>query len=213
MQRAHPRAGRFRVRGLVAKRTGREPSETTIGRAMAINRRMHGAPEAWATDRPDLSAPDGPIKEKLYEPTHRHRYWFLDYRYLVRLGDDDHWVYSLCVIEGYSRKILAGMATEYQDTIAVLQLLSAALSEYGQPDGIVSDNGSVFTSDAYEGLLNDLGIAVCHIEKGKPWQDLIEAQFKVQLRLSEVAFRQASTFEEIQESATMGTDNPIQNYY
>ena len=58
-----------------------------------------------------------------------------------------------------------------------------------------------------------LGIAVCHIEKGKPWQDLIEAQFKVQLRLSEVAFRQASTFEEIQESATMGTDNPIQNYY
>jgi hypothetical protein len=40
---------------------------------------------------------------------------------------------------------------------------------------------------------------VCHIEKGKPWQDLIEAQFKVQLRLSEVAFRQASTFEEIQE--------------
>jgi hypothetical protein len=101
--------------------------------------------------------PDGPIKEMLYEPTHRHRYWFLDYRYLVRLGDDDHWVYSLCVIEGYSRKILAGMATEYQDTIAVLQLLSAALSEYGQPDGIVSDNGSVFTSDAYEGLLNDLG--------------------------------------------------------
>jgi hypothetical protein len=111
VQRAHPRAGRFRVRGLVAKRTGREPSETTIGRAMAINRRMHGAPEAWATDRPDLSAPDGPIKEMLYEPTHRHRYWFLDYRYLVRLGDDDHWVYSLCVIEGYSRKILAGMAT------------------------------------------------------------------------------------------------------
>ena len=94
VQRAHPRAGRFRVRGLVAKRTGREPSETTIGRAMAINRRMHGAPEAWATDRPDLSAPDGPIKEKLYEPTHRHRYWFLDYRYLVRLEPVMHFSYK-----------------------------------------------------------------------------------------------------------------------
>jgi hypothetical protein len=45
-----------------------------------------------------------------YAPTRRHRYWFLDYRYLVRRGDDDHGVYSLCVIEGYSRKILAGMA-------------------------------------------------------------------------------------------------------
>jgi putative transposase len=199
VQREYPRAGRFRVRGLVAKRTGREPSETTIGRAMAINRRVHGAPPAWATDRPDPSAPDGIVKEMPFEPTHRHRYWFLDYRYLVRVGADDHWVYSLCVIEGYSRKILAGMATEYQDTIAVLQLLSAALSEYGQPEGIVSDNGSVFTSEAYEGLLHDLGIVVCHIEKGKPWQDLLEAQFKVQLRLSEVAFQQATTFEEVQE--------------
>jgi len=89
--------------------------------------------------------------------------------------------------------------TEYQDTIAVLQLLAAALAEYGQPERMVSDNGSVFTSDAYERLLNDLGIAVCHIEKGKPWQDLIEAQFKVQLRLSEVAFQQAASFEEVQE--------------
>ena len=203
VQRDHPRAGRFRVRGLVAKRTGRKPpSEATIGRAMAVNRHNHGAPAAWTTDRPDPAAPDGVVKDMPYAPTRRHRYWFLDYRYLVRVGDDDHWVYSLCVIEGYSRKILAGLVTEYQDTIAVLQLLSAALAEYGQPEGMVSDNGSVFTSDAYEGLLRDLGIAVCHIEKGKPWQDLIEAQFKVQLRLAEVAFQQAASFEEVQERHT-----------
>jgi len=199
VQHEYPRAGRFRVKGLVEPKTGHAPSETTIGRAMAINRRNHGAPPAWVTDRPDSSAPDGVIKEMPYEPTHRHRYWFIDYRYLVRLGDDEHWVYSLCVIEGYSRKILAGMATEYQDTVAVLQLLSAALSEYGRPEGIVSDNGAVFTSDAYEGLLNDLKIAVCHIEKGKPWQDLIEAQFKVERRLGDALFERVETFAEIQE--------------
>jgi transposase InsO family protein len=166
---------------------------------MAINRRTHGAPAAWVTDRPAPSAPDGVIKDMPYQPTHRHRYWFIDYRYLVRQGEDAHWVYSLCVIEGYSRKILAGMATEYQDTIAVLQLLAAALTEYGRPEGIVSDNGSVFTSDAYEGLLKTLGIAVHHIEKGKPWQDLIEAQFKVERRLGDAAFERATTFDEVQE--------------
>ena len=69
----------------------------------------------------------------------------------MRLDEDDHWAYSLCIIEGYSRKILAGMATEYQDTSAVLQLLAAVLAEYGRPAGIVSDNGSVFTSDATRG--------------------------------------------------------------
>src|SRR5207249_2306538 len=108
------------------------------------------------------------------------------------------WAYSVCIIEGYSRKILAGMATEYQDTIAVLQLLAAALAEYGRPEGLVSDNGAVFTSAAYEGVLNALDIAVCHTEKGKPWQDLIEAQFKVQLRLADAQFERASGFAEIQ---------------
>jgi transposase InsO family protein len=91
------------------------------------------------------------------------------------------------------------MATEHQDVVAVLQLLNAALLEYGAPEGMVSDNGSVFTSDAYEGLLRDVGIEVCHIEKGKPWQNLIEAQFKVELRLADAKFEQATTLEEIQE--------------
>jgi transposase InsO family protein/transposase len=216
VQREYPRAGRFRLRGVLAKRTGHAPSETTIGRAMAINRRLHGAPAAWVTDRPAPADADGVSKEMPYAPTHRHHYWFIDFRYLVRLEDtaegDAHgeaaaegaapaerWAYSLCLFEGYSRKILAGLATEYQDTIAVLQLLAAALAEYGRPAGIVSDNGAVFTSAAYEGLLEELEIAVCHIEKGKPWENLAEAQFKVQLRLAEAHFEQATDFVALQD--------------
>jgi transposase InsO family protein len=166
---------------------------------MAINRRSHGAPPAWSTDRPDPSAPDGIVKELPYAPTRRHRIWYIDFRYLVCLGEDEHWVYSLCVIEGYSCKIVAGMATEYQDAVAVLQLLAAALAEYSQPEGIVSDNGAVFTSDAYDGLLEVLGIAVCHIEKGQPWENLIGAQFKIERRLADAHFEQAEDFTEIQE--------------
>ncbi len=48
-------------------------------------------------------------------------------RFLVRIAEDRHWVYSLLILEGYARKILAGMTTEHQDLIAVLQLLNAAL--------------------------------------------------------------------------------------
>lgn len=199
VQQEHPRAGRFRVRGIVAQRTGQAPSEATIGRAMAKNREHHQAPPAWSTDQTGDEPHADEVKVMLYEPTHRHRYWFIDFRYLVRIGEDQHWVYSLLILEGYSRKILAGMATEHQDLIAVLQLLHAALLEYGRPEGMVSDNGSVFTADAYEGLLRELGIEVCHIEKGKPWQNLIEAQFKVELRLADASFEQAATLEEIQE--------------
>ena len=200
VQQEHPRAGRFRVRGIVAQRTGQAPSEATIGRAMALNRELHAAPEAWSSDRTDEDPHAGEVKSLLYEPTHRHRYWYIDFRYLVRIGEDRHWVYSLLILEGYSRKVLAGMVTEHQDVVAVLQLLNAALLEYGQPEGMVSDNGAVFTSDAYEGLLQVLGIEVCHIEKGKPWQDLIEAQFKVERRIGDALFERAGTFAEIQDA-------------
>jgi transposase InsO family protein len=217
VQRDYPRAGRFRVRGLVARRTGHEPpSQTTIGRAMATNRRHHRAPEAWSTDRPDPSAPDGILKSLPYEPTHRHRFWFIDFRYLVQVGEgeDTHWVYSLCVIEGYSRKILAGMATQYQDAVAVLQLLAAALTACGRPEGLVSDNGTVITSAAYQGLLETLGITMCHIEKGKPWENLVEAQFKIERRLADAHFERAMSFEEIQErhAAFVETFNTTQHW-
>ncbi|MGI8967542.1 MAG: helix-turn-helix domain-containing protein, partial [Chloroflexota bacterium] len=61
VQEKHPRAGRFRVRGIVAQRTGHAPSEATIGRAMAMNREHHGAPPAWSTDRTD----DDPYAEEV----------------------------------------------------------------------------------------------------------------------------------------------------
>ncbi|HUZ01926.1 MAG TPA: DDE-type integrase/transposase/recombinase, partial [Thermomicrobiaceae bacterium] len=133
-----------------------------------------------------------------FRPTHRHHYWFIDLRYLVRLGPDQHWVYSLLIIEGYARQILAGMATEAQDVVAVLQGLVAALGAYGRPEGIVSDNGAVFRAEAYEGLLRELEIEVCHIARGKPWENLIETQFKIELRLADAHFEAATTFEEVQ---------------
>ena len=63
----------------------------------------------------------------------------------------------MCVLEGYSRKLLAGMASEYQDEIAMLQLLVATLSEYGSPAKLVSDNGAVNTAQAYCGSFRGAG--------------------------------------------------------
>jgi len=195
IQQEYPRAGRFRVHGLLEQKIGEEtPSERTVGRALAINRFFMGAPGPWPPPPPVRS--DQERKPLPYQPLYRHHYWFIDIRYLVRLKGQ--WVYSLCIIEGYSRKILAGMASDYQDELAVLQLLHAALAEYGSPVGIVSDNGSVFKADAYKQLLHALQIERCHIEKGQAWQNLIEAQFKIQLRLADARFEQATTLEEIQ---------------
>jgi transposase InsO family protein len=162
---------------------------------MALNRRFHGAPGPWTSARDE--PPEHVSYNHLpYRPDYPHHMWFTDIRYLVQL--DGSWVYSICVLEGYSRKMLAGMVSEHQDLTSVLQLLFVALSEYGCPKAIVSDNGRVFTAGAYLGLLRALEIEPLHIEKGKPWQNLIEAQFKVQLRLGDFKFEQAQTLEAVQ---------------
>lgn len=84
------------------------------------------------------------------------------------------------MLEGYSRTILAGMASEHQDLPALLQLLFAALSTYGCPEGIVSDHGAVFRAGDYVAMLKALEIEPTYIALQKPWQNLIEAQCKVQ---------------------------------
>ena len=198
LQQAYPRAGRFRIHGLLTQQRDEPlPSERTVGRAMAINRQFHGAPGPWQSAR-DEQPKVVSFKHLPYRPAYRHHLWFTDIRYLVQL--DGSWVYSLCVLEGYSRKMLAGMVSPHQDLTAVLHMLCAAVSEYGCPQALVSDNGSVFTAKDYLALLRDLGIEPLHIEKGKPWQNLIEAQFKIQLRLADFHFEQAQTLADVQQA-------------
>jgi putative transposase len=196
IQREYPRAGRFRVHGILAQQHAEPPpSERTVGRAMAINRQFHGAPGPWQSARDEH--PDAvSFKHLPYRPAYRHHLWFTDIRYLVQL--DGSWVYSICLIEGYSRKIVAGMASPHQDLTAILQILFAALAEYGCPQAIVSDNGSVFRAGDYLAILRALAIEPLHIEQGKPWQNMIEAQFKVQLRLADFHFEQAQTLDDVQ---------------
>lgn len=55
----------------------------------------------------------------------------------------------------------------------------------------------------YGAILAGLGIERCPIEQGKPWQNLIEAQCKIQLRLADATFERATSFEEVQAEHAM----------
>jgi transposase InsO family protein len=92
------------------------------------------------------------------------------------------------------------MASRYQDELAILQLLHAAFGDYGVPWGIVSDNGSVFTAEAFLRVLDGLGIEPCPIESRQAWQNLLESQFNIQRRLADAKFMQAESFAEIEEA-------------
>ena len=74
IQREYPRAGRFRVHGLLERRREEPPpSEATVGRAMAINRQFHGAPGPWASawdeEEPDTT-PQAPALSATLSPSY-----------------------------------------------------------------------------------------------------------------------------------------------
>ena len=117
---------------------------------MAINRQFHGAPGPWQSAR-DEQTEAVSFKPLPYRPASRHHLWYTDMRYLVQLAGSG--VYSLCISEGYARKIVAGMASPHHDRTVVLQLLYAALAAYGCPQALVSDHGSVFTAKDYLAIL------------------------------------------------------------
>jgi putative transposase len=204
IQQQYPRAGRTRVHALLEQRYIQEgradevPSERTVGRAMERNRAFHDAPGPWPPPEDPADADDATRKHipERYRPRYRHHIWFIDIRYLVQR--EGGWVYSICILEGYSRKILVGMVTQRQDLTVVLHVLHAAIAEYGCPRQLVSDNGSVFTAHDYLRICAALGIVLNFIEAGKPWQNLIEAQFKIQARLADAAFEQAQTVPDIE---------------
>jgi transposase/transposase InsO family protein len=120
-------------------------------------------------------------EEAPLEAASPHEIWFCDIRYLVKYQGD--WVYSIIFIDGYSRMILAGEACLKQDLSHIIAVLQKALSRYGCPKRIVSDNGPVFKAHLLERAIDILGIDWHNIEKGKPWQNLMESLFSIECRL------------------------------
>lgn len=209
-QLEYPDAGKVRVHSILEAKSEKQiPSVVTVSRAMKYNRDLRGAPNPLKDKK---RAKNQEPKELPYNPQYPHQYWFMDIRYLVKL--DGSWVYSICIVEGVSRTILAGMVSRHQDTVAILQLLHAAIGDYGVPWGIVTDNAQVFASDAFLDVLDELGIQPCPIAQRQSWENLIESQFNIQRRIGDAKFKQAENFAELQDqyAAFIQLFNTIRHY-
>lgn len=140
---------------------------------------------------------DEEIKKILFKPEYRHHYWFIDIRYLVKI--DRKWVYSICILEGYSRFILSGIVSLSKDVWEILIVLYSAIVRFGLPTSIVSDNDAVFTSHIFKNIGRRLDIKHKTIEKRKPWQNLIEAFFGIEARMTDYSMKNAKFVIEIRE--------------
>lgn len=178
LQKKYGYAGPFRIRGYLEQDFGLKLSEATVKKIMALNRRVHLAPQ-----RPVLmevrEVRQGPAKS-----TAPFQHTFIDLRYLDAKPEGVQ-LYSCLLLEGYSRTILAGSLTPQMEVGVVLQVYFQALLRWGLWDEVISDHGGQFISGDFARVNQRLRIHHELYEKGQPWRNLIESQFGIQARVGE----------------------------
>jgi transposase InsO family protein/transposase len=186
LQKAHPDAGEFRIWSLLAPP---DVSVRTIGRVMALNRLVYD--DIPHVPKKGVKPVSGPHPYKAH--TH-HQYWFIDGRRMDFAIDGVKW-WSLLMLEGYSRTILAGVIAPTEASWAALMVLYTACVRYGVPETLISDSGGAYTSNDFEAVCTRLQIQHETIEstKGESYQNLMETHFNIQRRLYDYQFSLART--------------------
>ena len=103
--------------------------------------------------------------------------------------------WSLILLEGYSRTILAGAVAPSEASWVALMVLYTACVRYGVPEFLISDSGGAFTSNEFEAVCTRLGIDHKPMEstKGESYLHWMETHFNVQRRLFDYQFSLTTT--------------------
>ena len=176
LQKRHPDAGGFRIWSLLSPT---DLSVRTIERIMALNRQVY-------PDIPGVQGPSPPATPQPHPFKARaaHEYWFIDGR-MMDFAIAGHRWWSLIILDGYSRTMLAGAVAPSEASWVALTVLYAACQRYGLPVHLISDSGGAFTSDAFEGVCRRLAIDHQTIvsTQGQSYMNLMETHFNIQRRL------------------------------
>jgi putative transposase len=186
----NPELGAFRIHAAL-KQLGIHLSTRTCGRILARNRKLYGLRGHEATPRKPKPMP--------FKAHWRHEYWTVDVRYIDvhQLGGGN--IYTITIIDNYSRYIVGSVLSRTQNLCAYLHVLLSAVKEYGAPQALVSDGGSIFKAKGATAIYAALGIRKEQILLRQPWQSYIETCFNVQRRMADYHFSQATTWRELEE--------------
>ena len=141
-----------------------------------------------------------PTQPHPYKAQYRHEYWCIDGRQMDFALDGVQW-WSILILEGYSRTILAGAMAPTEATWAALMVLYTACVRYGAPTSLVSDSGGASTSEAFEAVCGRLEIDHKTIvsTQGESYLNWLEPHFTIQRRLYGSQFSFAPTPSDLEQ--------------
>jgi putative transposase len=186
LQKRHPDAGELRIWSLLADDT---ISVRTVGRVMAINRQVYDDIPHVKRNQPKRSPKPHP-----YKATAPHQFWFIDGRQMDCALDGVKW-WSLIMLDGYSRTMLAGALAPTEASGAALTVLYTACLRYGVPQALISDSGGAYISSDFEAVCDRLTINHKPLisSEGQSYLNFMETHFNIQRRLYDSQFALSTT--------------------
>jgi len=171
-----PDAGEFRLWSLRARP---ELSVRTIGRIMALNRRVYDDLPHGRKPGPTQAPPPPPFKAQ-----RPHQYWVIDGRSMAFACDGVTW-WSLILLDGYARTMLAGAVAPTEASWVALTVLSSAWLRYGAPQHLISDSGGAYMAADFAAVCTRLAIAPQTMvsPQGESYKHLMETHVNIQRRL------------------------------
>jgi hypothetical protein len=194
LQKRHPDAGGCRIWSL---RGQTDLSVRTVERIMALNRQVYDDIPHVGRTRNRKTAPGlHPFKASV-----AHEYWCIDGRIMDCALDGVKW-WSLIVLEGSSRPMLAGAVAPTEASWVAMMVLYTACLRYGAPDHLISDTGGAFTSDEVEAVCTRLGIDhhTMTSTQGESYMHLMESHCNIQRRLDDYQFSLTRTPPEFEQA-------------
>jgi transposase InsO family protein len=194
LQKRHPDAGGLRIGSLRGKT---DLSVRTVERIMAINRQV--SQDIPGTGR-KRHTPTEPQRHPFKAPA-APEYWFIDGR-MMDLALEGHRWWSLIILDGSARTMLAGAVAPTEASWVALTVLYPACRRYGVPQHLMSDSGGAFISEAFEGVCTRLGIdhATMVSTQGQSYMNLMETHFTIQRRVYDYQFSLTQTPLEFEEA-------------
>lgn len=113
--------------------------------------------------------------------------WVTDITY-VQYGPET--LYLSTIMDLYNNEIVAYKLYDHQQTSLVLDTLEAALEARGNPTGVIlhSDQGSVYTSYAFQRLIKEENLVSSMSRRGNCWDNAVIESFHSNIKSEEFQF-------------------------
>ena len=128
------------------------------------------------------------VLDRAFHASAPNRKWIADFTYI---WTGEGWLYAAAVIDLYSRRVVGWSMKATMAAELVTDALVMAIWRRGKTDALLhhSDQGSQYTSEQFQKLLGDQGIACSMSRAGNCWDNAAMESFFSSLKIERVSRR------------------------